>query len=149
VVEDYSMRVGGGSETTTYYISGYGRTEGALIESNLERYSLATNVTSKISKMFETGMNLKLSHNDTLDNTDNDLAYVAAAPPWQPICDPSHPTGYAPSAVINYVLNEDFDPSNLNSGRLYNYDGDPVYQYGEATRGNVFAVLDLKISYER
>lgn len=144
VVEDYSIRVGGGNESTTYYISGgYGRTEGSLIESNLERYSLATNVTSKISKYLEAGMNLKLSHNNALDNTDNDLAYVATAPPWQPIEDPTHPTGYAPSTVINFVPNDDFDPSSLNSGPLFNFDGDPEYLYGEATRGNVFAVQDL------
>ncbi len=146
VVEDYSIRVGGGSDATTYYVSaGYGRTEGALIESNLERYSLATNVTSKISRFLEAGVNLKLSHNNALDNTDNDLAYVATAPAWQPIYDPSHPSGYAPSTIINYVLNEDFDPSNLNSGPLYNFDGDPRYLYGEATRGNVFAVQDLNL----
>ncbi len=142
VVEDYSVRVGGGNDITTYYVSGgYGRTEGSLVESSLERYSVATNVTSKISKFLEAGVNLKLSHNEALDNTGTDLSYVATAPPWQPIDDPAHPTGFAPSTIINYQTepNPDFDPSNLNSGPLYNFDGDPVYLYGEATRGNVFA----------
>ena len=146
VVEDYSIRVGGGNEATTYYVSGgYGRTEGSLIQSNLERYSVATNVTSKISKIIETGVNLKLSYNKALDNTGTDMSYVATAPPWQPIEDSSDPTGYAPSVIINYETepNPDFDPSSVNSGPLYNLDGDPIYLYGEATRGNVFAVQKL------
>ena len=146
VIEDYSVRVSGGNESTNYYVSGgYGRTEGSLVESSLERYSIATNVTSKISKIIETGVNLKLSYNDALDNTGTDLSYVATAPPWQPIYDPSHPTGYSPSAIINYESepNPDFDPSSVNSGPLYNLDGDPVYTFGPATRGNVFATQAL------
>lgn len=145
-IEDYSIRVGGGSDATTYYVSGgYGRTEGSLIQSNLERYSLATNVTSKISKFMEAGINLKLSHNNALDNSVDDMAYVATAPPWQPIDDPNHPTGYAPSTIVNYEPdpNPGFDPTSINSGPLYNLAGDPVYLYGEATRGNIFAIQKL------
>ena len=97
------------------------------IQSKLERYSIATNVTSKISKIIEAGVNLKLSYNKALDNTGTDMSYVATAPPWQPIDDPSDPTGYAPSVIINYETepNPDFDPSSVNSGPLYNLDGDP------------------------
>jgi TonB-dependent starch-binding outer membrane protein SusC len=146
VIEDYSLRVSGGNESTTYYVSGgYGRTEGSLIQSSLDRYSVATNVTSKVSKVIETGVNLKLSYNEALDNTGTDLSYVATAPPWQPIYDATDPTGYAPSAIINYETtpNPDFDPSSVNSGPLYNLDGDPIYTYGPATRGNVFASQQL------
>ena len=101
----------------------------SLIQSNLERYSIATNVTRKISKIIEAGVNLKLSYNKALDNTGTDMSYVATAPPWQPIDDPSDPTGYAPSVIINYETepNPDFDPSSVNSGPLYNLDGDPIY----------------------
>lgn len=144
VVEDYSVRVGGGSETTTYYVSaGYGKTEGSLLQNYMERYSLATNVTSKVSKYVETGLNLKLAYNEALDNTGSDLAYVATAPPWQPIYDANDPTGYAASVTNTFVDNPNFDLNLLNPGARYLFAGDPTYLYGPATRGNVFASQNM------
>jgi TonB-linked SusC/RagA family outer membrane protein len=144
VVEDYSIRVSGGSEATSYYVSGgYGRTEGSLVQNYLERYSLATNVTSNVNKYIETGLNLKVAYNNALDNTGTDMAYVATAPPWQPIYDPSDPTGFAPSVTASFIDNPDFDLALLNPGPRYLFDGDPTYLWGPATRGNVFGSQSL------
>ncbi len=144
VIEDYSLRVSGGSESTNYFVSGgYGRTEGSLIENYLERITLTSNVTSKIGRYLETGMNLRLAYNKALDNTGTDLTYVATAPPWQPIYDANDVTGYAPSVTAQFVENPDFDLDLVNAGPKYNFDGDPVYLWGPATRGNVFAMQDF------
>ena len=140
VIEDYSLRVSGGNDNTTYFVSGgYGRTEGSLIENYLERITLSSNVTSKIGKYIETGMNLKLGYNKALDNTGDDLAYVATAPPWQPIYSDTDASGYAPSVTAQFVENPDFDLDLVNPGPKFNFDGDPEYLWGPATRGNVFA----------
>lgn len=139
IVEDYGLRVSGGSESTNFYVSGgYGRTEGSLIENYLERYSLSSNVTSKVSKYIETGMNVKLSYNKALNNTGTDLGYVSRTPPWQPIYDPGDPNGYAPSVNLNFIPNPDFDLSLVNPGAAYLVDGPVEYLYGPATYGNVF-----------
>nr|PZN58498.1 MAG: hypothetical protein DIU61_00230 [Bacteroidota bacterium] len=139
IIEDYSLRVSGGSESTTYYVSaGYGRTEGSLIENYLERLSVASNITSKVSRVIETGMNVKLSVNKALDNTGTDLGYVSRTPPWQPIYDPSDPTGYAPAVSWEFVPNPDFDPNLVNPGPAQIPVGDPVFLYGPHTYANVF-----------
>src|SRR5690606_40754986 len=86
IVEDYSIRVSGGSESTTYYVSaGYGRTEGTLIVNYRERLSVASNLSSKNSSLIEMGMNVEISVNKALDNMCADLGYVSRTPPWQPI----------------------------------------------------------------
>jgi TonB-dependent starch-binding outer membrane protein SusC len=142
-ITDNSIRVSGGNESTTYYISGgYGKTNGSLIQNYLERYSLASNITSKVNKYIETGVNLKLSYNNAKDNNGTDLSYVSTAPPWQPIYG-NDITGYAPSVAATFVPNPDFDPSLLNPGPAFNFASDPTYNYGPATRGNVFATQSL------
>lgn len=145
VIEDYSLRVSGGSESTNYFISGgYGRTEGSLIENYLERLTLSSNVTTKIGKYVETGMNLRLAYNKALDNTGTDLAYVATAPPWQPIYDANDVTGYAPSVTAEFVENPNFDLTLLSPGAKYDFaPGSPSFLYGPSTRGNVFATQEL------
>jgi TonB-linked SusC/RagA family outer membrane protein len=140
VVEDYGIRVSGGSQTSQYYVSaGYGRTEGTLVENSLERYSIASNVTSNVNKYIETGLDLKFTYIEANDNTGTDLPYVATAPPWQPIFDSNDVTGFAPSVVADFMPNPDFDPSLLNPGPAQIFDGEPSFLWGPATRGNVFA----------
>lgn len=138
LVEDYSVSVSGGSESTTYFLSaGYGKTEGSLIQNYLERYSLANSLTSKVSKRIEAGLTYRLAYNNALDNTGSDLAYVATAPPWQPIFDEKG--NYAPSVAGKFKPNPDFDLGKLNPGPKFIFDGDPQFLYGPATRGNPFA----------
>jgi TonB-linked SusC/RagA family outer membrane protein len=142
-ISDYGLSVSGGSDATTYSIStGYGRTEGSLVQNYLERYSLGSNVTSKISKVLEAGLNLRMSYSDALDNSSSDLAYAATAPPWQPVNDANDITGYAASVTAPFTLNPDFDLTSLNPGPMYNM-GDVEYFWGPGTRANVFATQSL------
>lgn len=139
VVEDYSIRLSGGTDAITYYLSaGYGKTQGALIGNQLERYSLANSITSKVSKIIEAGLTYRLAYNNALDNTGTDLNYVATAPPWQPIFDDKGE--YASSVSATFINNPDFDLALLNPGPKFLFDGDPQYLWGPATRGNPFAI---------
>lgn len=138
-ISDYSVRVSGGSDKTTYYIStAFGKTNGSLVQNSLERYSLASNVTSKVNKFIEAGLNLKLSYNQANNNTGSDLAYVATAPPWQPLADPNDITGFAPSVAADFSLNPAFDLTLVNPGPLYNM-SNVTYFWGPGTRANPFA----------
>ena len=96
VIEDYGVRLSGGSEKTTYYVSGgYSRTESPLKGNQLKRYTLATDLNSHLGRMVDVGLNYKLGYVDALDNTRSNLQNTASAPPWQPIFDESDPLGYA------------------------------------------------------
>src|SRR5690606_12300085 len=90
VIEDYSLRVSGGSEATSYYIgTGYSRTESPLIQNYNERYSISSNIQTTISKVFEAGLLLRGSYLEALDNTTGDLDLASRTSPWQPIYDPN------------------------------------------------------------
>ncbi|MPR35258.1 SusC/RagA family TonB-linked outer membrane protein [Salmonirosea aquatica] len=103
---DYSLRVSGGNESTRYYVSaGYTDTEGPLIQNNLKRYTLATNVDTKISKYLSTGLTYRLAYSEALDNTPSALQYAADTSPWQPIYDADGPLGYAPSVNVTFAPN--------------------------------------------
>jgi len=144
ILEDYSVKLSGGSEATTYYISaGYSRTESPLTANELSRYSLAMNVNSKINKVLSTGITYRLGYIDAEDNSISDLGYVSRAAPWQPIYDPQGVYGgvygFAPSSTVDFKINEDYDPNNQNGGDPYTFDGDPVRRWGPQTRSNIMA----------
>ncbi len=87
---DASARVYGGNENTTYYVStGYSYTDAPFRGNWQERYSLATNVTSKIADYMEAGLTYRLAYVDALDllhgGAPYSLSAAVSAPPWQPI----------------------------------------------------------------
>ncbi|MBU2929893.1 SusC/RagA family TonB-linked outer membrane protein [Winogradskyella psychrotolerans] len=70
LITDNQLSVSGGSENSQFYLSaGYLNQEGIVIGSGFKRYSLRTNVDTKLSKVFKTGINLSLSRTET-DNDD-------------------------------------------------------------------------------
>lgn len=118
-ITDVSLKVSGGTENTNYYVSsGYSYSESVYMGDDQERYTLATNINSKINKMLRTGVNYRftLSNVNEENNTNiSDLAF--SPPPWQPIYDPNGPEfllGYAPTNELWY--DED---GNFQSRRLY------------------------------
>jgi TonB-dependent starch-binding outer membrane protein SusC len=116
-IEDYSIRMSGGSDATTYYIgTGYSRTESPLINNDLERYSLNTNVQTKINKYLEAGISYQVSLVDAKDNTSGDMRGASLVSPWQPIYDPNDPTGFAPTVLLEFEDNPDYDPGSSNPG---------------------------------
>jgi TonB-linked SusC/RagA family outer membrane protein len=135
-IENYNARVSGGSDNTTYNFSfGYANNDGNFVGVNTERFSLATNVTSKVGKYIETGLNLRLIQENIRSGNIGDLSDYAA-PPWQPIIDKSNPYGYAPL----YTLNGTITPTALNYtnkyGALYTMYQNPLGE--EATSSNTY-----------
>jgi len=89
-VTDVSLRIYGGSENTNYYVStGYTANEGNYLGNDMERYSLATNVTTRAVDWLEVGVTYRLAYVNTLDmyadGSPYSLAQAYSAPPWQPI----------------------------------------------------------------
>lgn len=143
-IQDYSVKVSGGNESTNYYFStGYAKTESPLKGSDLERYSTAFNIETKISKYIQTGINLRLAQQNSLENTQSDLGTMATTVPFQPIYDPNDPTGFSPTAFASFVKNTDYNPRLLNPGSLFNFDEDPSLVWGQQTRENIFANQQL------
>ncbi|PJJ75714.1 TonB-linked SusC/RagA family outer membrane protein [Thermoflavifilum aggregans] len=142
-LQDYNISVSGGNPSTTYYFStGYSRVEGTLKAANLERYTVAANVTSKISKIFEAGINNRIGFERALNNTNGDLWNESTAPPWQPLYDPTNKYGYAPAAAVTFIPNPDLQapisgtrPVYLNPVPLYIIDSIKLL-WGPATRSN-------------
>ncbi|HXL58659.1 MAG TPA: SusC/RagA family TonB-linked outer membrane protein, partial [Chitinophagaceae bacterium] len=143
-IQDYSVRVSGGNENTTYYFSGgYSKTESLLKSNFLERYSVAMNVDSKISKYVQAGLNVRLIQENSLVNTQADLGTMMSTIPFQPFYDKNDPTGFAPVVAGTFVPNPDYDPNLLNAGAPFIFDGEPHFLWGPQTRFNVFAFQAL------
>lgn len=62
-IMNFNLSATGGSDKTTYAISGgYYNQDGIIIKSNFERYSFRVNLDSRISDKFKIGNNLSVSH---------------------------------------------------------------------------------------
>ncbi|MEJ7766439.1 MAG: TonB-dependent receptor [Chitinophagaceae bacterium] len=144
-LQDQSVKLSGGNEATTYYLSvGLTRQESPLKGNNLERYSLATNIDSRVSKILSTGLNLRLVQERALVNTQSDLPTMASTIPFQPIFSSTDPTGYEPVARGTFVPNPTYDPAKLDAGPAFNFGpGDPTLIWGNQSRFNVFAFQKL------
>lgn len=104
-VNDYSARISGGTESTNYYVSaGYSKTEAPFIQNNMDRYSLATNLVTKINRMLSAGINYRFTYQKAQDATPNNLEYISGTAPWQPIYAPDGVgvNGYEPSVDVTY-----------------------------------------------
>lgn len=143
--QDYTARISGGSENTTYYFSaGYNRTESPLKANSLERYTFTTNIDAKVNKFLSAGLNVRLINQAAIENTGSDLNTLMATIPFQPIYDSKDKTGYAPSASGSFVANPAYDPSKLDAGAPFVFaTGDPKLLWGNQTRFNVFARQQL------
>ncbi|MHA4842797.1 SusC/RagA family TonB-linked outer membrane protein [Flavitalea antarctica] len=141
LIQDHSVRLSGGSESTTYFLSfGYSSQESPLKSNELNRYSLALNVESRISRFLSTGVTVRLIQEHAKVNTQADLATMASTIPFQPIYDAADKTGFAPASSGSFVPNPAYDPTKLDAGAPFNFaPGDPRRLWGDQTRFNVFA----------
>ena len=113
--QNYNIRASGGSDNTTYNFSvGYAKNDGAFVGYKADRYSISTNVISKIGKYIEAGVNLRGVQQTTQNPVDVNLDIWKAAP-WQAIYDPGGPYGYAPL----WKLNQPITPSTFDVTTLY------------------------------
>jgi TonB-dependent starch-binding outer membrane protein SusC len=141
VMQDHSVRISGGSESTTYFVSlGYSSQQSPLKSNDLKRYSIATNIETKVSRFLSAGITVRLIQENAKVNTQSDLATMAATIPFQPIYDANDATGFAPASAGSFVANPGFDPTKLDPGAPFNFAaGDPRKLWGDQTRFNVFA----------
>ncbi len=119
--QDYSVRVSGGNESTTYFVSGgYSYNESTLTKNASTRYSFAGNLNSKVSKYVTVGATYRVTYTDVTDNTTADLRYAAETSPWQPIYDPNGYLGYAPAGAFKFKPNPALtDPYNPGTRPQY------------------------------
>jgi len=141
-VRNYNVRTSGGSDNTLYNFSaGYTKNDGPFLGVNVERYSISSNVQSKIGKYLETGLNLRLIQENTHEANwpgTNDLGIYQAAP-WQAIYDKNNPYGYA----ALWKTNQPITPTTFDISPVWESASDafvPVSNYlGEmATYTNPF-----------
>ncbi|MEO8569101.1 MAG: TonB-dependent receptor, partial [Ginsengibacter sp.] len=143
-IQDYSVRLSGGNEGTQYYLSaGYAKQESPLKSNNLERFTIATNVDSRISKYVSAGLTVRLVNENAFVNTGSDLGTMMATIPFQPIFDPNDPTGYAAVTSGTFKPNPDYDPTKLDPGAPFIFATGPDLLWGQQTRFNVFAFQKL------
>jgi TonB-linked SusC/RagA family outer membrane protein len=145
IIADHSVRLSGGSDNTNYYVSlGYSNQESPLKANDVKRYSIATNIDSRISKYISTGITLRLIQQNSFDNTNADLGSMISTQPFQPIYDPNDPTGFAAATYAEFEPNGDYDASLLDPGAPFVYkDGFPQLIWGPQTRFNPFAWQQL------
>lgn len=142
VTEDYSAKVSGGSEGTNYYFSaGFANTESPIVENNLKRYSLATNINSRIGKRLEVGLTSRTSFVEALDNSQTDLSSAWRYVPWQPIFKQDGSL----ANVVNptFTPNPNFNPTLVSPGSPFNVSNNALL-YGTGTRSNVFGLHDVR-----
>jgi len=108
-ISDYQLSVSGGDENTKYYLSaGYLTQQGIAKGSSFDRYSLRSNIDSKLSKVFKAGVNLSLSRTVTEDNGPNFISLIRE--------DPFKP----PFDEDGNFTNENFGVSNQTDNLLAN-----------------------------
>ena len=94
--QDYNLSVSGGNDNSNYFVAvGHYKNDGIYINNNLQRYTVTSNVNSKISNYFKVGVNYRFVYQKADDNTPNSIGYTVGTPPWQPIHG-NGPNGYAP-----------------------------------------------------
>ena len=92
--QDYSAKVSGGTDNTDYYVSiGYNKTEGTLLVNDLQRYSGAVKINTKINDWIKAGLNYRLVNAQGRDNGISYLDVIRSAP-WQPIYQADGIPGY-------------------------------------------------------
>ncbi|MBC7849035.1 MAG: TonB-dependent receptor [Chitinophagaceae bacterium] len=115
VIQDYNLRASGSAGGTSYNFSvGHSNQENVFFGSEVETYSVSTNLITKIGKYLEAGLNLR-GFQQRRKNGGGDNLNVWQAAPWQPIYDPNGPYGYAPL----WTLNAPITPSTFNKSTLF------------------------------
>jgi len=137
--QEYNVAVSGGNDNSNYFVGvGYYKNDGIYIQNNLKRYSVTSNVNSKISKYVNVGVNYRFIYQEAQDNTPNSVRYAMGTPPWQPIYGDGV-GGYAPAIDTTYVYTPspppadampDYWPWQMNIKKLY----------GDQTHINIYGI---------
>ncbi len=144
----YNLRISGANETTNYSVSGgYAANDGPFIANTTERYTIASNITSKVNKYLEVGLNLRGSQLRIRNNSSS--LGVANMRPWQPIYGNGF-GGFAPSARI--IGGGELLPTSSFAADLYgpNTKGNPLGNAAanETVRKNEGLIGDAYVQFE-
>ena len=86
-ISDHQLSVAGGTDKTQYFVSaGFLSQEGIVQSTSFKRYSLRSNIETKLSKVFSTGINLSLSRSYR-DNNDVVFRDLIREDPLKPVYD--------------------------------------------------------------
>jgi len=87
-IQNYTMSYSGGSDKTTYYVSGnYFSQEGIVLNTGFKRYTLKVNSETQLLNNIRFGNNLSLNHDDKYSGSYSILDALRALPA-QPIYNP-------------------------------------------------------------
>ncbi|WP_299755006.1 TonB-dependent receptor [uncultured Pontibacter sp.] len=119
----HAFSASGGSERNTYYFSlGYSNQEGIGRANSLERYSVRTNLTSKVTKFLDFGLQAGLTNQINQgpltgsNSLSGNIFSVIRMHPNVPVFDPTHPTGYNVDLVNNRALGRGPNTATIANG---------------------------------
>lgn len=96
VDQTYDLKVSGASDRTDYFVSlGYKDQESNFVGGGMTRYTASVNLNTQAKKWLKVGVNYKFSYQETDSDDRSTLPQIADVAPWQPIFDPSTPSGFA------------------------------------------------------
>ncbi|CAN5732391.1 TonB-dependent receptor [soil metagenome] len=115
-IQNYNLRASGsvGNGTSYNFSLGYADQDNAFFGSSVNRYSISTNIISKIGKYIEVGLNIRGAQQER-KSAGGDNLNVWQAAPWQKIYDANGPYGVAPL----WKLNAPITPTTFNASTLY------------------------------
>jgi TonB-linked SusC/RagA family outer membrane protein len=130
-VQDYSIKISGGTDNTDYYVSlGYSRTEGTLLVNSMDRYSGAVKVNTKINEYLKAGINYRIVSAKGVHFFQGDNYFdVIRSAPWQPIYQADGIPGYNGYA---YGVGGLLPDGSYSNEKLY----------GQGTRINVIGMVN-------
>jgi TonB-linked SusC/RagA family outer membrane protein len=139
-VLDVGVTARGGSETTQFAIvSNVYQQEGIVLNTNFNRYSLRTNLDSKLGDKFKVGASLGANYQDgNMGSTDDIFSgrtlWVLRNQPWVPV--------KTPEGEYTHAL-----PQQLAGGRSRNIVDESINNFNEINRfrftGNVFGEYNI------
>lgn len=143
--QNHSLRVSGATQRVDYYVSGgYFDQDGGINGNNLSRLTGAINVNVKATDWAKVGVNYKYTNQRSI-NFGGDLEQLAIAPPWQPIYDPNHPTGFA-TVIDPYLLGDTWQGlKKYGQGSIANVRGEREYNRSNFDLDRNFAQLYLEL----
>lgn len=111
VIQQYDLNFTGGSDKTTFYISGqYLNQDGIIVANGYKRYSGRVNLTHQANDFIDLGLNLNIS-SSVNDRVSNDNAFstpiqIVALSPITPLNDPRTGllSGSLPGVATNYPV---------------------------------------------
>jgi len=144
--QDYNLSVSGGSDNTNYFVAaGHYSNDGIYIMNNLERYTVTSNVNSRISKYINVGVNYRFVYQKSEDNTPSSILYAVGTPPWQPMHG-NGPNGYAPAIDTTYTYTPSPPPADAMPD-YWPWQMNATPLYGTQTHINVYGVGSTQDNY--